>query len=418
MTKSRRCGISVDIGTTNITLHLTNLDSGALIKETTFRNPQSDYGDEIISRIDFARSPDNAKLLTTIVRQSISDGIAKLLQDSIFYEDTIDSVVVVGNTVMHHLYFGLSTSSLLKPPYRAEYKDSIATISSKVGLTLKNNPFCYSPPLVESFIGADAVAMMLLSGFLETESGLVSIDVGTNTEIAAIKDGNIWIASAASGPAFEGMSIECGTTGDEGAISKVCIDPFDFHPRYVTIGNRKAKGICGSGAVSAIASMLETGILLPRGSFDRSQNNPWLVTDEEITHYILAPSIETATNSHIILTQPDIRMLQQSKASIRSALSQVLQNTRLDSDEVSRLFLTGVFGTGLAVPDAVRIGLFPEMANAEVIQVKGGASMGADLLHQQRYREYAKELVAKANYIELTDNPDFKKEFTENLPFP
>jgi uncharacterized 2Fe-2S/4Fe-4S cluster protein (DUF4445 family) len=418
MTKSRRCGISVDIGTTNITLHLTNLDSGALIKETTFRNPQSDYGDEIISRIDFARSPDNAKLLTTIVRQSISDGIAKLLQDSMVDKDTIDSVVIVGNTVMHHLFFGLSTNSLLKPPYRAEYKDSMVTTSSKVGLTLKNDPFCYSPPLIESFIGADAVAMMLVSGFLETESGLVSIDVGTNTEIAAINDGKIWIASAASGPAFEGMSVECGTSGDEGAISKVCIDPSDLHPRYVTIGNRKATGICGTGVVSAIASMLETRVLLPRGSFDRSQKNPWLVTDEAITHYILAPAIETAINSHIILTQPDIRMLQQSKASIRSALSQVLQNARLDPDEVSTLFLTGVFGTGLSVPDAVRIGLFPEMANAEVIQVKSGASQGADLLHQENYREYANELVTKTNYIELTDNPAFKKEFTENLPFP
>lgn len=395
-----------------------NLDSGALIKEITFRNPQGDYGDEIISRIGFARSPDNAKLLTTIVRKSISDGITKLLRDSMDDKDAIDSLVVVGNTVMHHSFFGLSTNSLLKPPYRAEYKDSIATTSSKVGLTLKNDPLCYSPPLVESFIGADAVAMMLFSGFLETESGLVSIDVGTNTEIAAINDGNIWIASAASGPAFEAMSIECGTTGDEGAISRVRIDPFDLHPHYITIGNRKATGICGTGVVSAIASMLETGVLLPRGSFDRSQKSPWLVTDDAITHYILVPAIESATDSNIILTQPDIRMLQQSKASIRSALNQVLQNALLDPDDVSTLFLTGVFGTGLALTDAVRIGLFPEMKNAEVTQVKCGASLGADLLHQHRYREKARELVSKANYIELTNNPIFKKEFTENLPFP
>jgi uncharacterized 2Fe-2S/4Fe-4S cluster protein (DUF4445 family) len=164
--------------------------------------------------------------------------------------------------------------------------------------------------------------------------------------------------------------------------------------------------------------MLDTGILHPLGSFNRKLNSPWLVTDETITHYIIVSAPESATNSSIILTQPDIRMLQQSKASIRSALGQVLSKSKLDPDDVTTLYLTGVFGAGLDVSDAVRIGLFPEMNNADAVQVPGGASVGADLLHRKEYQELAEKLVSNANYIELTDNPEFKKAFTENLAFP
>lgn len=414
----KKYGISVDIGTTNITLHLTDLVTGALLKEVNFQNPQREYGEEIISRIDFARSPENAEILTRIIRRAISEGLSSLFIDSMCHQDDVDSVIVVGNTVMHYLFFGLSTESLLKPPYKAEYKESILIPATDVDLDLRAEAICYSPPLIESFIGADAVAMMLASGFSKTTSGLVAIDVGTNTEIAAMNGGEIWIASAASGPAFEGMSIVCGTPGVDGAISDVQIDPSDLRPHYHTIGNSKPTGICGTGVISAIASMLNTGVLLTRGSFDRGKVTPWLVTDETIAYFVLVPAPETALHSRIILTQPDIRMLQQSKASIRAALGQVLKNAQLQPSDVTELYLTGIFGSGLKIEDAVRIGLFPEMVNAKVKQVQGGASLGADLLHRQEFRKFAEQISAKANYIELTDNPEFKKGFTENLPFP
>jgi uncharacterized 2Fe-2S/4Fe-4S cluster protein (DUF4445 family) len=418
MVDSERYGISVDIGTTNITIHLTNLADDRLVNEVIITNPQRKYGEEIISRIDYARKPENAVILTGSVRQSVNDGISRILQESSCDRKKVDSVVVVGNTVMHHLFFGLSTNSLLKPPYTADFKDSILVNTPEVDLDFNDDVVCYSPPLIESFIGADAIAMMIASGFKDSENNMVSIDVGTNTEIAALKEDEIWIASAASGPAFEGMSIECGTPGGTGAINRVLIDPSDFNPHYEVIGGGKPTGICGTGVISAIASMLETGILFARGSFNRGRRTPWLVTDETIIHYVLASASESATNSSIILTQPDVRMIQQSKASIRAALGMVLQNAQLDPSDVKKLYLTGVFGTDLVLQDAIRIGLLPVMTNADVIQVRGGASIGANLLHKQEYREHAEKLVSKTNYIELTDNSEFKKKFTENLPFP
>ena len=143
-----------------------------------------------------------------------------------------------------------------------------------------------------------------------------------------------------------------------------------------------------------------------------------LVTDQTIIYYILVTAPESATNSPVILTQPDVRMIQQSKASIRSAFELVLQNARLEPYDISTLFLTGVFGSGLIFDDAVRIGLLPEMSGTELKQVRGGASLGATLLHNPDSQERAEQLVARANYIELTDNSEFKKKFAKNLPFP
>jgi uncharacterized 2Fe-2S/4Fe-4S cluster protein (DUF4445 family) len=418
LTDFGRLGVSVDIGTTNITIHLTNLTDNSLIKEITVTNPQRQYGEEIISRIDFARDSENASVLTRIVRESINDGISRILKESECSHDSVDSVVVVGNTVMHHLFFGLSTDSLLKPPYTTEQKNSILVKSAEIGLDLHDDTTCYSPALVESFVGADAVAMMIASGFVDSDTSLVSIDVGTNTEIAALNEGEIWVASAASGPAFEGMSIECGTPGDEGAISRVLIDPRDFRPEYEVIGGVKPTGICGTGVISAIAGMLDTGILFSRGSFNRSRQTPWLVTDTSIIHYIIASASESTTNSNIVLTQPDVRMLQQSKASIRSALELVLHRAHLEPVDVDTLYLTGVFGSGLVLDDAIRIGLLPEMVNANVKQVVGGASLGADLLHKPEFRQHAEKIASGVNHIELTNNPEFKEKFTKNLRFP
>jgi uncharacterized 2Fe-2S/4Fe-4S cluster protein (DUF4445 family) len=415
---SERYGISIDIGTTNITFHLINLENPKLLRELIIRNPQREYGEEIISRIDFARTPQNASLLTSLVRESINNGISNILQESKCERDLIDSVVVVGNTVMHHLFFGLSTNSLLKPPYKAEHRNALLINSNEVGLDLHDATVCYSPPLIESFVGADAVAMMIASGFLESDSSLVSIDVGTNTEIAALNEGKIWVASAASGPAFEGMSIECGTSGDQGAINRVSVNPHYYKPQISVLGGGKPTGICGTGVISAIASMLETGLLFARGSFNRDLNTPWLVVDQTIVHYILSTAPESASGTNIILTQLDVRMIQQSKASIRAALEVVLKNAGLDLFDVGALYLTGVFGSGLVFDDAIRIGLLPEMPSAKVKKLRGGASVGADLLHNPDLQKQVETLVTKVNHIELTDNPEFKKRFAKNLPFP
>jgi uncharacterized 2Fe-2S/4Fe-4S cluster protein (DUF4445 family) len=418
MTDSESLGISVDIGTSNLTLHLINIQSSQVIAERVVPNPQSEFGDEIISRMDAAREPENATNLASLVRQSIGDAIITMLVETMCSSDSVVSVVIVGNTAMHHLYYELPTDSLLRPPYLAENKDAILVAASNVGLPFSKLTSCYSPPIIESYVGADAIAMMIATEFPDSKKNIVSIDVGTNTEIAILKDRKMWVASAASGPAFEGMSIQCGMSGGNGAISSVSIQGHDLRPGFEVIGGSKPEGICGTGVVSAIASMLDVEILLPRGSFNRNLSSPWLILDTSIVHYILATAPESATGSSIILTQPDVRMLQQSKAAIRGAFDLLLDHANLSPDDIHQLNLTGVFGSDLSFDNAVRIGLFPDLPFVEVIQLRGGAIRGADLLHRTECRQVAERIASEVNHINLTDNPAFKKKFAKSIAFP
>ncbi|MFW9869150.1 MAG: ASKHA domain-containing protein [Candidatus Thorarchaeota archaeon] len=418
MPSSESLGISIDIGTTNITCHLINIETSQIIREFCIANPQREFGEEIISRLGFAKVRKNSITLTSTVRRSIRKAILTVLDDSNCNADAVESIVIVGNTVMHHLFFDLPTDSLLKPPYEAEKKDAIKVNAIDVELPLSSDTVCYSPPIIESYIGADAVAMMITSGFPDSETTLVSIDVGTNTELALLSEGKMWVTSAASGPAFEGMSIQCGMPGDIGAIYSVEIHGPDSRPIYKVIGDVKPSGICGTGVVSAIASMLDTQILLPRGSFNRSISSQWLVMDSPISHYIIATSHESSTGSSIILTQPDIRMLQQSKSAIRSAFDLLLEHANITSQDIQQLNLTGVFGSGLTLESAIRIGLFPALPSAKVQQIPDGAIKGADFLHLEEYQQIAEFVASEVTHINLTNNSEFKVKFAQNLEFP
>jgi uncharacterized 2Fe-2S/4Fe-4S cluster protein (DUF4445 family) len=207
----------------------------------------------------------------------------------------------------------------------------------EIGLPVGEDAICYSPPIVESFVGPDAIMLLLVSGALESKENLVAIDVGTNTEIAVLSQRGLWMASAASGPAFEGMSLACGMPAVSGAISEVELGK-DYVPTIQVIGGGKAKGICGSGAISAMASLLNAGLLNTKGSLQRDVNSEWLITEPSGPRLILANAFSSETKKPIFFSQSDVRMLQQSKAAISGAIRLLLRKAQCSSSEVSRFF--------------------------------------------------------------------------------
>ena len=412
-------GIAVDIGTTNITILLVNLGDNSIQKQLILKNPQGRFGADIISRLGFStKDPNNQKILVDLIRDAVKKGIADILQDLNIKPSTVTDVTIVGNTVMHHLFFDLPMESLLGPPFKATDKESLSIPAHEVGLDLLTQATCYSPPVVESFVGSDAIAVLIASDFLESKETRMTIDVGTNTEISLITPHGIWIASGASGPAFEGMAIECGLTGEIGAIGSVRIDSESYEPTITVIGDSSPKGICGTGAVSVMASLLDSGLLLPRGSLNRNIKTKWLSLESNVVKYILAFGNTTASGEDIFIGQTDLRMLQQSKAAIRAVIEILLKKSNCVPEDITELLLTGVFGSDLKIEDAYRIGMFPDIRGAKITQIRKGAAKGAGLLLIQKNREKANELSKELKYIELTVQDEFKSMFVKSLPFP
>jgi uncharacterized 2Fe-2S/4Fe-4S cluster protein (DUF4445 family) len=416
--ESSKYGVSVDLGTSQITMHLVDIDTRTVVESDTVPNPQMEFGLDVISRIDFYRKGGkNADMITNAARAVVSDAIQRMTTRADVRANTIGIVVIVGNTVMHHLFYGLSTDSLLGPPFKATGKDVVSVSAHDLGLSLGENAICYSPPIVESFVGPDALMLLLVSSALESEGNLVAIDVGTNTEIAVLSQRGLWMASAASGPAFEGMSLACGMPAEPGAISAVQLGS-DYVPSIHVIGGGKARGICGSGAISAMASLLDVGLLNTKGSLRRDVNSEWLAVGPGGPRLILATAFSSESKKPIFFSQSDVRMLQQSKAAISGAIRLLLRKAQCSSSEVDRFFLTGAFGTALDIDDAYRIGLFPSFENAKVCQVQGGAIQGADMIvSDPAIRSNIEKVPDRISYIELTDNPEFQEYYLKSQHF-
>jgi uncharacterized 2Fe-2S/4Fe-4S cluster protein (DUF4445 family) len=417
--ESQSCGISVDVGTSQITVHVVRLPEREVTAEVVVSNPQNSIGFDIISRVAYAiKSGDNASEITDMVHEATSNAVLEALQSSGFLSSSVNEVVIVGNTVMHHLFHGLPVASLAEAPYTTSKKTSIHTTAAATGFQLESTTPVYSPPIVESFIGPDALMMLVASEAYDAKERMVAIDVGTNTEIAVSHDKRIWLASAASGPAFEGMSLKCGMPAVEGAIDRVGIGP-KSEPVLRVIGGGKPRGICGSGAISSVAALLDTGLLNPRGSLDRKIRSAWLREQESLLYYVLAQASNSATSTPIYISQVDLRMLQQSKAAIYAVLTLLLEKAELTPSQVERVFLTGAFGSGLDTQDARRIGLLPDFTNAVVKQMRGGAIAGADaILCDLELRTIVENLSERIRYVEMGGNPEFEERFANALPYP
>ncbi|MHA1576222.1 MAG: ASKHA domain-containing protein, partial [Candidatus Thorarchaeota archaeon] len=377
------------------------------------------FGFDVVTRIKASLVDPEGTSLTNLIRDSINGLLEKTLRDTSINSRDLSSMVVVGNSVMHHLFFGLSPESLLTEPFVLHNKDSILVDAQDVGLSLSRNTQCYSPPLVESFIGSDAIAVIVDSGLHESSETKAAFDIGTNTEIIISHEEKISIASAASGPAFEGMALECGMPAIDGAIERIAIDPHSLEPTADTIGNTYPQGICGSGAISAIASLLDVGLLNREGSLKRNLVSDWIRSFGSILKYVVSKSNTLLKTPMITLSQPDIRMLQHSKGSIRATLEILLHHFDITSDNISSLYITGAFGYNVMIDDMVRIGMIPDFRFADIHKKIDGAICGADrFLFEPNLRDLANDIVNNLDYIELTERDEYRQMHVDAMFFP
>ncbi|MCF2138315.1 MAG: ASKHA domain-containing protein [Candidatus Thorarchaeota archaeon] len=404
---SKEYGLSVDIGTSMITCHLVNLRLGEVLIEGRAENPQQRVGPDIITRARHAMgSRSHLESLAEEVRKTIRSLMFDLLVSSGISQSEVSLVVVCGNTVMQRLFLSQSVASLLSPPYTINETSSRMENARDLGLGLSCDVFV--PPIVRSFIGSDAIAVLLSAGVLEDHRPAITIDVGTNTEISVVTRDGIWMASAPSGPAFEGMSIACGMPAKDGAISSIKIGDAPCDRTWSVIGQSAPRGICGTGSISLLAELRRNELINEMGSFRRDLQIPCLEVVPPPIRYVVADARFTAMRRPIFLSQIDIRMLQQSKAAIRATIDMLLRASDLSASDIQQVYLTGAFGENLDIVDAYDIGLFPIFEQAQIRQEVGGAIRGADLLLMDHSLRARVDLIARQiNYLELMDNPEF-----------
>ena len=396
-------GAAVDIGTTTLAVQICG--EQGILGSASAPNPQRSFGADVISRIGQSLAG-HGEALAQSVRGAIADLLQTAAKDAKIQPEQLDAFVLTGNTTMLYLLTGKNPKSLSSSPFEADELFGYFFAAKELGLPCKEGAKAYLPRCASAFVGADITTALLAGQTCRGEETVLFADIGTNGEIALWNDKTLTCCSTAAGPAFEGVGLSCGMQGAAGAIDHVSEDSGQMH-RSV-IGGGDAIGICGSGVVDALAIMLASNDMEESG-----------VLNEESTRYEEQNEPSIALTNTVYITQKDIRMVQLAKSAVCAGINTLLRVSGVPQTEVNRLQIAGGFGSYLDLKSAARIGLFP-FALQNKAEVLGNAALsGAVMLLMNRSLITQSEQLAKtAKTIELSTNPIFMEEYTENMFFP
>jgi uncharacterized 2Fe-2S/4Fe-4S cluster protein (DUF4445 family) len=406
-------GLAIDVGTSKIVVQLVNLSSGEVLSTGAVENPQAIHGEDIMARLTYAmESRENLEELRRLALKGVNKALEKAVSKVKAERSMIYEAVVACNTAMHHLFLGLEPRYLAVSPFTPVVRQGFNVKAQDLGLNINRGGRIHMPPVVAGFVGADAVADIIATGLYEDEGLSLLIDVGTNTEVILGNREELWACSCASGPAFEGAHIKDGMRAVKGAVERVWIDE-EREVRYKTIGGVKPLGLCGSAVIDALAEMLKRGILNSHGRIvaqgPRVRSGP-------PAEFVIAWGEETATEREIVITERDINEIQLAKAAIYTASKMLMERKGVKPGDIERLYIAGAFGSYLSPENAKEIGMIPDIPSERISLVGNTAVEGARMmLISKRMRDEAERIAEEIRYVELSNDPDFLKEYPRAL---
>ncbi len=413
---------AVDVGTTTVVLYLADARTGTVLATRSTLNPQTEFGADVISRANYAMQHGAAPLSASI-REAINDLLAAALTSAGAEADDVFSIVLVGNTCMHHLFLGLDPSSLVLSPYVPSIADALALDAADYGIRIHPRGKLLLLPCIAGFVGADTSAVMLACDFDRREELTLAIDIGTNGELVLGNKDRTLACSTAAGPAFEGAKITFGMRGAEGAIDHAVYKNGTL--RYTVIGGGAPKGICGSGLLDLVAALLAGGLVDETGRLvDEDEIPPEaeglagrLRTVDGMRCFVLADAEEAGFC--LYLSQKDIREVQLAKGAMAAGIELMLEQFGARAEDIRQVLIAGAFGNYMSPESACAIGLLPPVLLDRITPVGNAAGSGALLCAlDETCLARTDAMAAKTEFIELASNPNFQDRFVDELTFP
>ena len=406
--RGRILGLAVDIGTTTVAMNLVDLETAETVATSSFENPQRFGGSDVMNRISFDHGRNRGEMRRAIVA-AINFEIGELTRQTDTHRRQIYEVVLVGNTTMRDIAFGIDVQSIGVKPYKSkvelEYEEgeragtALTSNAQATGLRVFPKAHVYGAPIIGCHVGADVSAALLAIGMDEQDEPVMLVDIGTNTEVVIGNRHRMVAASCPAGPAFEGGEVTYGMPGYDGAVESVRIRNGDAE--VSTIGGAEVQGICGSGLVDLLAELRGSGLMNELG-----------VLSESAREFCFAPT------EGMSLSRADISALAQAKAANYCGQFITLRSYGLPVAEISKLYLSGGFANYLSVGNAIDIGFIANFPLGQIMKVGNAALEGATImLLSLSHRERVESLVSKVEHVELETTPDFFELFVEGCMF-
>jgi uncharacterized 2Fe-2S/4Fe-4S cluster protein (DUF4445 family) len=419
-TTSEQYAIVIDLGTTTIEALLVDTNKKIIISSVSKLNPQVEYGSDLLSRLNYFKTmrelvDENSSFLSKLKFSICIDEIIKeLIAGTGVFSNRISSVFISGNTFMIHFLLGFETEFLRKQPHVP------AALSYPVftGLNLKilELPFArvFISPGIGAYVGGDLVSSLVATGMPGEDFLLV--DIGTNSEAAAVVDGNVICAATSAGPAFEGGGIKNGMRAVSGAINKVNYNPETCQFEFTTIDGYQPTGICGTGLIDTLASLLLAGLVDKKGKLRNKPGHLCIKSNNGVDEIVIH---EQAAGDKISVTDQDIDYLVKSKGALFAGTDFLLKAAGKTFDEMSKYYIAGALGGYINVESGVMIGLFPDI-DRKRFEFLGNSSLIGGLMQLMscEARKKALEIAQSSAYVELSDEPAYMNGYTSTLFLP
>ncbi len=91
-------GLAIDLGSTTIAFYLYDFERDAVLEEYSILNPQTKYGEDILTRLHLARKREKLEEIRVETLEAINQEIERLNGERIYY------VSLCGNTAMSHFF--------------------------------------------------------------------------------------------------------------------------------------------------------------------------------------------------------------------------------------------------------------------------------------------------------------------------
>ncbi len=403
-------GVAIDIGTTQVAALLWDIEKRCVLCEKSEPNPQYLYGMDVISRITFgSKSNANAEVLCKLIQKCCNQIINQMVSETNVNPKKIESIVVVGNTTMIHIFLERPLSNLLKVPFSNINYDGVECRAIDLGFLEYKDALIYVLPGIHGHVGSDTMGCIIEKNLHSIKGITLLVDIGTNGEIVLAKDGKIVVCSTAAGPAFEGATLQQGMVAKEGAITSVRIVGDKISVDY--IGSDKENsypiGICGTGVLEALAEFYANGYMDSTGRL--------------LNEYGLENCVTLYNDDYhrVVLTQKDIREIQLAKGAIYAGIILLLKDTGISIKDVDRIYLAGAFGSKTNYEKIIKIGLLPKV-NINIIKSIGNAALNgaSKFLLGDISKKDIDVIAANCSYLELATNDEFNEVFIDSISFP
>ena len=407
-------GCAIDIGTTTVTMVLTDLESGKLLAKGSSGNGQIRYGADVINRI-IQQGKDGGvkKLQDAIIKETLTPIIASLCRSAGISARSVLQLCVAANTTMNHLFVGVDAEPVRMEPY-------IPSFFGWEGLTagdlkLPANPLApvIIAPNIGSYVGGDITAGTLAAGFWDRDEMSLFIDLGTNGEIVFGNRDFMMSCACSAGPAFEGGDISCGMRATDGAIEACTIDGVTMEPTLSIVGEagQKPVGICGSGIIDIISELYRCGIINAKGLFVREGQR--VKRDARgMGRYVLCDASCSETGREVSINEVDIDNFIRAKGAIFSAIDTLLSAVDMTVDCIDKVYVAGGIGSGINMANSVNIGMLPDVDLEKYTYIGNSSLTGAyAMVMSDQATAKCAELGANMTYLELSTHPGYMDNF-------